>query len=195
MDYGISALTDDQLIELLAQACGELGTREFHVRRLAQQTIIDGAEKLRVAEAAAVCAIERAINSYVLQINAEVAKEVGDAIKTGAIRLVSPAQEADIVAVATLRAKIGAAKELIAKMEKGDERFFVEVEPGDHRREGMATVCCGSVSVKVPCALSQSRLKSLATYLASLFETPRDREPASPSDPALVIPVVPRMRP
>ena len=116
MNLGLSELTDDQLVELLQEACNELAQRDPIVRKAAQETIDKEAIKLKVLrEEASVLrltresmeedlrywitqAIERTKKQYQDQLEKDVAEFVKEEIKAGRYRVMDSKEEAQRIA-------------------------------------------------------------------------------------------------
>lgn len=119
MDLGISLLTDDQLVELLQEACAVLAQRDPIVREAAQKTIDKEAEKLKKKREAAlqtirtldnqIADLKRAIEvavrevekDYIAQLRQEVFEMVQAEVNSGQLKLVTPKREAEWVVEAT----------------------------------------------------------------------------------------------
>ena len=128
MDLGLSALTDDQLLDLLQQACGELVTRDPFVRGLAQAAIFTESEKLDVIKKEAKKAVENVRREYTQQIGKEVAQSVRDSYKAGKLRLLEPIAEANVATAAEVKERIALIDEAVKKLKSGDSgRFAFEI--------------------------------------------------------------------
>jgi hypothetical protein len=101
MDLGLKNLTDDQLLELLQEACHELGFRDAGVRRLAQDCIFEEAERLKLAKVAAKRSIEQARERYKEGLIVELAKDATETLEemleTGEVQLFTPGEESELV--------------------------------------------------------------------------------------------------
>ncbi len=106
MDLGLGQLTDDQLLELVHEVCRELALRDPYVRAMAQHTITTESDRLVLRRAMLKEAVTAVAGSYVEQIRGESFREVQEGVRTGRIRLLTPAQEARILVDSTLEAKI-----------------------------------------------------------------------------------------
>jgi hypothetical protein len=128
MDLGLSALTDDQLLDLLQQACGELVTRDPFVRGLAQAAIFTESEKLAAIKKEAAKCVENVRREYIQQIGKEVAQSVRDSYKAGKLRLLDSKQEANAATTAEVKERIALIDETIKKLKAGDAgRFAFEI--------------------------------------------------------------------
>jgi hypothetical protein len=113
MSFGIDQLTDDQLLELLQEACVELGRRDPIIRGLAQQGIATEAETMVARRAALEKAIEKEQKKYLQEISKEAEEEVQKAAKAGTLRLATPIEEADEIAESTIAARIEVVEKII----------------------------------------------------------------------------------
>jgi hypothetical protein len=119
MDLGLGELTDDQLLELVNQACAELVVRDPFIRQMAQSTITTWSEQLILKRAMIKEAVTALAGAYIEQIRKETFAEVKAAVSAGEARLLSPTQEARVVVESTIEAKIQMIDELVALTEKG----------------------------------------------------------------------------
>jgi len=115
MDLGISTFTDDQLVELLQEACNELAQRDPIVRKAAQQQIDQEALKLKMLREESyqlrlsreqmeenlrfciVDAIRRAKKDYMEQLQREVYAKLQEELKAGTYRPLNGTEEAQAV--------------------------------------------------------------------------------------------------
>jgi hypothetical protein len=142
MDLGLSELDDDQLLELLNQACGELAARQPYVREMAQKTIFDHAEKLEVAKEAMAAAVERVRQEYITQLTLEVAAEVRKQHKSGELRLISPEHETALAIRAEMVERERLIEEALAALER---------EGTDEGIDLRMVVGQGIVAIDLPC--------------------------------------------
>lgn len=98
MDLGLKQLSDDQLVDLLQQACQELGQRAGFVRDAAQQVICTEAEKMLVFKSSLQKAVIIARQTFIAQLDSEVREIVCKGVEDGSIRLVSVDEETAEVA-------------------------------------------------------------------------------------------------
>lgn len=112
MDLGLKELSDDQLLELLQEACGELGTRDGYVRELAQSTILSEAEKMQHARTALESAARTMKALYIEGLQADIEREVREAVNAGEVRL-SVEEETALV----LKANADAKARIVAELE------------------------------------------------------------------------------
>ena len=147
-DLGLDALTDDQLLDLLGQACMELSARDPMVRNLAQVTIDTEAEKLKIKQeaektklfskkeaietfkSAAEGALKKARREYENQILTEIAVEVRKMVSAGEITLLTADQEAAVAVKAEIQARITLIDEAINQLKStgypSGDRFAFE---------------------------------------------------------------------
>ena len=163
MDFGSSALNDDQLIELLEQIMAELGTREHYVRNLAQQVIVDAGEKRRIALSAIESALTKVRRDYELIINVEAMEFTRAYVSNNGSRLLSIEREGDLAACTELAARIATAKEIIDRLESIGPPFWLEIE------NSQATVCCGDMRGSGPCRSDPPFLQNLASNLKQML--------------------------
>lgn len=168
MDFGASALNDDQLIELLEQIMAELGTREHCVRNLAQQVIVDAAERRQMALAAIGNAIEHVKRDYEELINQEAMDFTRAYVENDGCRLLSIEREGNLAAATELTARIETAKEIIDRLGKaqGPLPFWLEIE------NSQATVSYGQVRGSGPCRTDPPFLEHLAADLQRMLRLP-----------------------
>ncbi len=119
MDLGLGQLTDDQLLELVHEVCRELALRDPYVRAMAQHTITTESDRLVLRRAMLKEAVTAVAGSYVEQIRGESFREVQEGVRTGRIRLLTPAQEARILVDSTLEAKIKLIDETVTAIQHG----------------------------------------------------------------------------
>jgi len=93
-DLGASELTDDQLVDLLQEACAELAQRNYVVRNAAQQVILDEAEKMKIMQKA----INKVRKQFAGEIRSQIQKEIAQEVKLGNVRIMTPAEEARLIA-------------------------------------------------------------------------------------------------
>lgn len=98
MDLGLEELTDDQLLDLLQQACLELARRDGYVRQLAQRTIVTAAEKMKALREVAEPLVLQIKREYIAQLKQEVESEMREALQSGVIRLNMAEETAAVVA-------------------------------------------------------------------------------------------------
>ena len=116
VDLGLRELTDDQLFELIRQACDELVARDPYLRNLAQATVTAYAEELTVRRAAMKEAVTIAMEAYIAAIREEAAEDLREALQRGEARLLTPEQEGKAAADSTLEAKIQLIDETVAAL-------------------------------------------------------------------------------
>lgn len=96
-DLGLSSLNDDQLLELLIEACQELGQRDPIVRNLAQKQIYAEAERIKTYKAAIQDAVREARKNYEDSIRKESREWVDNLVKTGQWKPVNNDDELKII--------------------------------------------------------------------------------------------------
>lgn len=119
IDLGLSNLTDDQLVELLAEICAEAAKRDPFVRKAAQVAINEKAEEAKLLRQAAKAtlrtydqrrqdlascirwALDAAKEQYLKDLRNEVYAAIQEEVNTGQIRLITPEQEAQQIVHAT----------------------------------------------------------------------------------------------
>lgn len=104
MDLGLSSLTDDQLVELLQEACCELAKRAWFVREAAQKVIVTNAEKMQNMRHYYEMAIKKERTKYFEALREEVFRETHDQVIEGWIRVATVEEETDAIVKA---ARIG----------------------------------------------------------------------------------------
>ena len=83
-DLGLNQLSDDNLFELLVEACQELGQRDPVVRAVSQKAIYAEAEKLKEFKAGALAAVEKEREKCRQLIRKEAKEWVDSLVKSGA---------------------------------------------------------------------------------------------------------------
>lgn len=145
-DLGLSALTDDQLLNLLEEACNELAGRAGFVRELAQETITNSAKKMEAAKEAMEEAVEEAMSDYRRLMKQEAKEELTAGIAAGTIRLL-PAVETKALVEASIEARIAAIDEEIRKLEEGSQaRSYAELDSQDM----VVRVVCNGEQIEKP---------------------------------------------
>ncbi len=127
MNLGLDKLTDDQLLDLLKEACGELSQRDGYVRTIAQATIVTEADKLNTAKAAAKKAIESEKRKYLGLLTSEIEAAVREEVKSGSLILVPSGEEADFIVSAERSARTKLLKELNASSKQPQKGFTLTV--------------------------------------------------------------------
>lgn len=166
MDLGLDQLTDDQLLELLGQACESLARREHYVRQMAQKTIVDQATKMKAFRAALEEAVLKTRLQYLEDLKNDVSAEVRTAARNGEIKLLTPSQEAKAVVTAALETRIALIDEAVADLRRGigaSEKFFFEIS-GDQ-----VTVSFGQNRVQARHLLGDSEIVALGNQLRELL--------------------------
>jgi len=130
MDLGLDALTDDQLLELLDQACAQLSQREGYVRDMAQLTIVTGAERLKAKKKALSEAVEKVLSDDRRRIAVFIETEVRKEYAAGQLRLMTAGQEAAEVVKAEKEAMLKLAREVQGSAGDPKLRFFLDLQPG-----------------------------------------------------------------
>lgn len=126
MNLGLSQLSDDQLVELLAEICAEAAARDPFVRKAAQDAINSQAAKLKLIQdtakrsirshaqkledlkAACDSAVNICLQQYRQQLETDVVTEIHSEIMAGTYRPMTPTQEAAVVVGAAQRANTAA---------------------------------------------------------------------------------------
>lgn len=164
MDFGISALTDDQWLELMKQACADGVQRHPAVREMAQQAIYDANEQMRVAKESLEEALEEARSEYRQFLKAEALEFVRAGINDGSLRL-QPDQEEVMVVQSTLEAHIALIDETVKMLQKGGStgRFFCEI---DH---ATLTMSYGSTRVKSAHNLTPDQIRNFGAQVKKVL--------------------------
>ncbi len=130
-DLGLGALTDDQLLELLQQACGELAARDPLVANLAQATIFSEADKLKALKEGAREAVLAVRKKFEQQVAADVAKSVRQKYKDGKLTLLTAEEEVKLAVKSEIQTRIALIDEAVAQLKGGGipsgERFAFEI--------------------------------------------------------------------
>lgn len=96
-DLGLNTLNDDQLLDLLTEACAELGQRDPVVRNLAQKQIYAEAERVKAYKDAVGDAVKKARADYEASIRKESRDWVDNLVKTGKWKPVDNCEELAMV--------------------------------------------------------------------------------------------------
>jgi hypothetical protein len=181
MDLGLKELDDDQLLELLGQCCGELVERDPVVRNVAQATIVDESEKLRLMKESAEEAVQACRADYIAALKTEVLAHVREAVKSGELRLVPAAEEAREVAIADLEARVKLCDEEIATLANEEDpealfrlRYADGYMEADVRLDGFFQ---RRHRVQVP----EGEVKLFVGQVLSFLRRPRGEQPVWPS--------------
>jgi hypothetical protein len=113
MSLGCDRLSDEQLFELTQEICGEWVKRDPLARKAAQCEIYSAAEKLAEWKRALADAILRAKADYCDLIGKECREAVEQGVGSGEIKLFTPAQEATLIANATIKARERLAEQVV----------------------------------------------------------------------------------
>lgn len=122
MDLGLQQLTDDQLVDLLQQACAELGTREHYVRTAAQKVIKDEADKMKMFRYGLEQAVTAVRKKYETELFQEIYAWVEDGVKAGTMRVMTPTEEAAAIAKAQQEAQEAVARGIGAQVYADSKR-------------------------------------------------------------------------
>ena len=130
-DLGLSALSDDQLLELLQEACGELGQRDPVVRNLAQKTIYSEAERLAVYKRSIETAVKVAKADYEQSVRRDVEQAITEDVRMGRWKPLDSSEEAALVVQEDRRMK----QVLVAEAQKAlaspsGPTLWLHIQPG-----------------------------------------------------------------
>lgn len=114
MSLGLETLNDDQLIELLQEACGELIKRDPVVRKVAQEVVVTEAQRLELVRRELIAAGQTLIDKYVAEIGHESVKYVAGLIKSGEWKPVDDMTELELIAQTTQEEKRRVTAEAVA---------------------------------------------------------------------------------
>lgn len=104
MSLGTNQLSDDQLLELLKEACNELAVRAAPVRDAAQKVIVTGAESIKIHEKVFTEAAVTVRREYEKQLYAETYEHVQLLVKNGSAMLADSGEEARLAIEAEKKA-------------------------------------------------------------------------------------------
>lgn len=113
-NLGLDQLTDDQLLDLLTEACAELGQRDPLIRNLAQKAIYAEAERVKVFKTSIEAAVAAAKADYEKAVRKEARKLVDDSVKRGKWSPMGANEEVCLAVAAEVERR----KELISEAEK-----------------------------------------------------------------------------
>jgi hypothetical protein len=156
MALGCSSLTDDQLVELLLEACNELVTRDGYVVSAAQREIdliaekqkaarLSTAQKLKALEEAYTDAVVIVKTEFQRQLTKEVLELVRRDVQSGKLRMATPAEEGNLVRDAELAAKQRILQEIREKLIQ--EKYTLSIQICGSQ----VTVCFGVESFVSRC--------------------------------------------
>lgn len=164
-DLGLHALTDDQLLNLCQEVCGELASRDPFVRGLAQQQIFTEAEKVKALKEGAAKAVETLKREYCKSVSADIANAVRSSHKAGRLRLLNAEQEADAVADAEIQTRIALIDEAIVNLKEGKvERFAFEIT------SSYIAFSDGGENFQLPRKMSTETVTALGRELRAILE-------------------------
>lgn len=161
MSLGCNELTDDQLLEILQESLDELAQRSGVVREYAQKMVLKGAEKVKIEEDVLKNALEAVRNEYKSKLTSEVLKDLRQMVEAGEVRLISPADEANL----SLEAERIAFRKLLAEAEKkmaNTEEFSFSI------RGPSVTINFGSQHHTVLHILNPQQVAKLASYVSDI---------------------------
>jgi hypothetical protein len=92
-DLGLAQLSDDQIMELLIELCGELSNRDPIVRNMAQKEIYTEAKQLKDKRQAMKDAIQGMRKNYVKLLKEEIGQAINEQIRRGEIRVLTDEEE------------------------------------------------------------------------------------------------------
>jgi len=110
MALGLSALTDDQLFELLNEACDEMAQRDSYIREKQQEAVMERGEKLKLQRKALDEFIEEVRKEYIEGIRKDIRRDVEAKVKSGEIQLLTADEEAVEILKADQAAREGIKK-------------------------------------------------------------------------------------
>lgn len=145
MDLGLGKLKDDQLLELLNQACTELAQRDPGCRAIAQSTITTQAENLKAAREALKKAAKEIRDEYMVELALAVERDVRDAVRRGEIRLIPVDEEAAAILRTATATQEKLKREMQQQAKKGENITIhiagdtVTVAMGAVRKTGFAS--------------------------------------------------------
>lgn len=173
MDLGLNTLTDDQLLDLLEQACGELANRDRLVREWAQGVISDEAEKLQARREAALEAREELREQYIQLARREAIEYVRELWKTGRLQLFdSPDQEAKVVAGGVMAARKVIVSEIEKELKDGKRSLAIAVQ--GPKTDGLVYVAITFGEKRVACkrALTDKEAQEIGLALRAALGIP-----------------------
>jgi len=130
-DLGLQTLNDDQLLDLLQEACAELGQRDPVVRNLAQKSIYAEAERIKVYKDSIAEAIDKARDQYELSVRKEVEVAIQEEFKSGRWNPMGSGEEADLIVAADREVK----QRIVAEAQKALQtpagpNLWLHIQPG-----------------------------------------------------------------
>lgn len=129
-DLGLNSLTDDQLLDLLVEACAELGQRDPVVRNLAQKSIYSEAERIKIFKESIEEAIEAAKKTYETSIRQESRDLVNGMVKRGEWMPIDSTAEAKLAIESEREVRQQMIREAEASLNaQGGSVFYLNVQP------------------------------------------------------------------
>ncbi len=122
MDLGISTLSDDQLLELLEQACTEFGMRTLGVYNLATAKVMDVGSKTKAVEKALQAGIRSLRNTEEVRIAEQIKCELKALFDAGELRVMNAHQEATLVAKT--------AKQVLDRLAEFEREYAARMQQG-----------------------------------------------------------------
>jgi hypothetical protein len=127
MNLGLDQLTDSQLLELLQQAWVEVATRSAIVQNLALEDNRSMAEKVNEFKRLYESNVEEQRGLARLNLNMAITAEIAKEVLSGDLRLLSPEEEAKIVAVADTAARLKLIEKLQEELRNGNVALSLTV--------------------------------------------------------------------
>lgn len=170
MPLGCDTLTDDQLVELLQEACSELACRSDLVRNHAQRVIKDGAWQMRLKLEALDTEVNLARQAEINKIKQETKEDVRRMLTTGEIRLMKPVEEADLALQAQKDALVELLAEITASQATGDN-FHIWI------RGPLISASFGAKAFDVRHNLTKTQISLMGDYLTQVIRCQTKRPP------------------
>lgn len=170
MPLGCDKLTDDQLVELLQEACSELACRSDLVRNHAQRVIKGGAWEMEQKLKALEEEVSKARHAYISQIKQETKDDVKRMLTTGEIRLMKPVEEADLAHRTERQALTDLLAEITASQATGDN-FHIWI------RGPLISASFGPKTVDLRHNLTKTQISLMGDYLTQVIRCQAKRQP------------------
>lgn len=164
MSLGTNQLSDDQLLELLQEACNELAVRAGPVREAAQEVIVTGAESIKIHEKVFTEAAVTARREYEKQLYAETYEHVQLLVKNGSAMLSDSGEEARLAIEAEKKAFAELTKQQAAQAVGHNAKFDLRI-----RGPEIMITTQGNATLTVRHTLNEQEVRDLSALVARII--------------------------
>lgn len=160
MSLGTNQLSDDQLLELLKEACNELAVRAGPVREAAQKVIVTGAESIKIHEKVFTEAAVTVRREYEKQLYNETYEHVKLLVQNGSAMLADSAEEARLAIEAEKKAFAELTKQQVGHNAKFELRI---------RGSEVTITTQGNATLTVRHTLNEKEVRDLSQLVARII--------------------------